>query len=154
MPWPLSWPTHLEKHLVGLDGDPSNHANVPTGATQGFTKAGSRDWSHGARTGRGVGEQELCRRPRRGRCPPPAASGAVKGPWRHLERARRKHTPSRLQAPTTTFSKRGWTETGTEVERLGVLVLRRRRWAASATHRPGAPAPGAEVPTPAISSGT
>lgn len=60
---------------------------------------------------------------REGGAAPPPASGAVKGPWRHLERARRNHTPSRLQAPITTFSKWGWTETGTEVEGLEVLVL-------------------------------
>lgn len=55
MLWPLSWPVHLGKYLVGLDGDQPSHVNGPIGVAPGFTKAGSRDWTHRAKTGRGVG---------------------------------------------------------------------------------------------------
>lgn len=39
------------------------------------------------------------------------------------ERVWRNPTLGRLQAPITSFSKWGWTETGSEVDRLGAIIL-------------------------------
>lgn len=49
--WPLSWPTHLEKHLVGLDGGPAKpctcadwrHSRFHKSWKQGL-EPWSRDW--------------------------------------------------------------------------------------------------------------
>ena len=64
MPWPLVWPTHLEKHLVGLDGDQ---------ACMHMCRLLSLKVSQKLDTGTGVMEPRLgevwVSRRRRGSCP-------------------------------------------------------------------------------------
>ena len=135
MPWPLSRLVHLGKHLGGWDGDQSSHVNVPIGIAQGFTQAGSRDWSHRAKTG-WVGIPQGTEKGALPTHQPAGPLGDHGGVCKALEEPETKQAAG----PHDHLLEARWTHACPEAEGLGVLVPRRQRWAGRAAQIPWAQA--------------